>query len=518
MAGAFGHRVSHVTASLSANRLGVVSIVLFTLSAAAPLAVVSGVIPTGFATTGVLALPVAFVIVALVLGLFAVGFVTMAARVANAGALYTYVVHGLGRRVGVGAAWLALVAYNCLQIGLYGLIGAATVPLLPGWAGQVLPWWLVAVTAWAVVAILGLRRIDINGRVLAVLLIAEISLIVLLDVGNLAHPDGGQISTDPLSPAGLVGPGLGAVLVLAVLGFVGFEGSVVLSEEARDPRRTVRTATYVSLAVIAALYAVSAWSMTVTVGPDQIAAVAGAEGPELMYTLAADHFGPSVATAGRVLLVSSLLAAMISFHATVSRYIFALGREGVLPVAFGRTSATGAPKPASIAQSTASLTVIGIYAVGGWDPVLWLFYLGGAVGGLGVLLLLALASVAIVTYFIRNPARESWWHARLAPAAAAVLMVATAGLATVNFGTVLGPDAPAWLAIAVPLVYMIVTVGGIAYAVVLRHRRPSDYDHIGLGAHSVVARSSAPTTRQNTPSQRTASGPVERDNRSRSYR
>src|ERR671916_388310 len=137
-------RVSHVSTSLAANRLGPAEIVFFNLSAAAPLTVVAGVIPTGFAVTGITGIPVAFLAVAAVLAVFAIGFVTMARHVANAGAFYSYVAHGLGRPLGVGAAWVALLAYNCLQVGLYGIVGAATTPMLDQWFGVTVPWWMVA--------------------------------------------------------------------------------------------------------------------------------------------------------------------------------------------------------------------------------------------------------------------------------------------------------------------------------------------------------------------------------------
>ena len=69
---------------------------------------------------------------ALLLALFSVGYVAMSRHITNAGAFYTYVTHGLGRPAGVGAAWMALLAYNALQVGFYGIIGAAAAPLLGG--------------------------------------------------------------------------------------------------------------------------------------------------------------------------------------------------------------------------------------------------------------------------------------------------------------------------------------------------------------------------------------------------
>ena len=108
-------------------------------------------------------------------------------------------------------------------------------------------------------------------------------------------------------------------------------------------------------------------------------------------------------TIGQALFLTSLLAAMISFHNTTARYAFALGRERVLPAVFGQTSPrTGAPRVASLAQSVLGLVVIVLYAVAGWDPLVQLFFWGGTAGGFGVLLLIATTSVAVIAFFART--------------------------------------------------------------------------------------------------------------------
>lgn len=110
------------------SRLGVLR-----CGAAIPLTFVAGVVTTGYAVTGVTGFPIAFIIVALLLALFAVGYVAMSRHVTNAGAFYTYVTHGLSKPAGVAAAWVTLLAYSALQVGLYGIIHAAVEPKLAEW-------------------------------------------------------------------------------------------------------------------------------------------------------------------------------------------------------------------------------------------------------------------------------------------------------------------------------------------------------------------------------------------------
>ncbi|MEU8263923.1 APC family permease [Micromonospora sp. NPDC048999] len=480
-------RPSNASEALARGRLGVPSVIFFVLSAAAPLTVVAGLITTGYAVTGVTGIPLAFLAVAVVLTLFAVGYVAMARRLTNAGAFYAYIARGLGRPGGVGAAWVALIAYNALQVGLYGAIGAAAEPVLDRLFGGSPAWWVVALVAWALVAVLGVLRVDVNALVLAVLLLAEITVILVFDLGQVTHPAGGSVSFANLSPGNLLVPGFGAVLVLATTGFTGFESAVVFSEESKDPRRTVPMATYLSVAIIAGLYAFSAWTMTVATGPDRIIEESQEQSTGLIFSLAGAHFGNTAVAIGEALFLTSLLAAMISFHNTTARYAFALGRERVLPALFGRTSPlTGAPRVASLAQSALGLVVIALYAVAGWDPLVQLFFWCGTGGGFGVLLLITATAVAVIAFFARTRTEETLWRRAIAPALAAIALIAVIVVAVDNFAVLLGvaPDSP--LRWVIPTVYPVAALLGLLWGLVLRRSRPDVYARIGLGAQSAV--------------------------------
>jgi amino acid transporter len=83
-------------------------------------------------------------------------------------------------------------------------------------------------------------------------------------------------------------------------------------------------------------------------GDDQVAAVAAEQGPGMLFSMAS----PLVAEIATVLFMTSLFAAMVSFHNAVARYMFALGRERVLPAALARTEpSTGAPRAAPAARN-----------------------------------------------------------------------------------------------------------------------------------------------------------------------
>ena len=79
-----------VSRALARDRLGVPAVLFFVLAGVAPLTVAAGVIPTAYATTGLTGIPAAFVLVAVILAIWATGYVAMTRHITNAGAFYKW--------------------------------------------------------------------------------------------------------------------------------------------------------------------------------------------------------------------------------------------------------------------------------------------------------------------------------------------------------------------------------------------------------------------------------------------
>jgi len=480
-------RPGSMSRALAKDRLGISAVLFFVLAGVAPLTVAAGVIPTAYQTTHLTGIPAAFLVVAVILAIFAVGYVAMTRHITNSGAFYAFVSQGLGRATGVAAALVALLSYSCLQVGLYGALGPAAAAEAAAHLGVHAAWWAWALAAWGIITVLGTLRVDITGRVLGVLLTAEILVILAETISGLASPAGGHLSFATLSPADLTKAGVGTfgvLAVVAVLGFVGFEQAPVLAEEAKNARRTIPHATYLALGMIAVVYAGASWAMAVHAGTSHVVAAAGQEGPGLLFGLG----GGGLSQAAQLLYLTSLFAAALAFHNVVWRYMFALGREHVLPAALGRTGANNIPKAASLVQSASGLAVIVIYAATRQDPMTRLFFWLGTTGGFGILLLLALTAVAVVAFFARDSRGEHAWQRLIAPALAAVLLTGIVVLAVRNYATLLGvppADPASW---ALPASYAAVAVIGLGWGLLLKGRRPDLYAAIGLGARAVTAR------------------------------
>jgi len=320
-----------------------------------------------------------------------------------------------------------------------------------------------------------------------VLLCAELAVIIAQTAGGLARPAGGHLSFATLSPAALGSAGLatfGVLAVVAVLGFVGFEQAPVLGEEAKNARRTVPAATYTALALIAVVYAGASWAMAAHAGTGHVTAAAAAQGPGLMFGLSGNA---ALNQAAQWLFLTSLFAAALSFHNATWRYIYALGRENVLPAAFGRTATNNIPRAASAAQSITGLAVITGYALTHQDPMTRLFFWLGTSGGLGVMILLAVTSAAVVVFFARDHRGENLWARLIAPALAAVLLAAIVVLAVQHYALLLGVPPDSTAAWVLPGAYAAMAVAGVCWGLVLKFRRPHVYAAIGLGAHAATA-------------------------------
>ena len=477
---------SSVSRALARDRLGVPTVLFFVLAGVAPLTVAAGVIPTAYQTTGLTGIPAAFIVIAIILAFFASGYVAMTRYITNAGAFYAFISRGLGRGFGVAAALVALLAYSFLQIGLYGAFGPNAASEAAVHLHVHAAWWVWALGAWAVVTVLGVLRVDITGKVLGVLLTAEVIVILAESVSGLMHPAGGSISFATLSPTSLTAAGFGSfgvLAVIAVLGFVGFEQAPVLAEEARNARRTIPVATYLALSMIAIVYAGASWAMAVHVGQSHVAAVAGQEGPGLLFGLG----GQGLSDAAQFLFLTSLFAAALAFHNCVWRYMYALGREGVLPGVLARTGGNNIPKAASLAQSMTGLVVLVVYALVGWQPMTQLFFWFGTTGGFGIMVLLAVTALAVIVFFIRlEDNNEGLWQRAIAPGTALVLLTGIVVLAVQHYNLLLGVPAGSIAAWALPASYAAVAVIGLGWSLILRSRRPSTYATIGLGAHAVT--------------------------------
>lgn len=474
-------------AGLARRSIGTSALWFFGVSASSPMTVLAGGVIATYAATGVIGVPLSFLLLCGALALFTVGYVAMSRHVPHAATFYALLAHGLGRIWGVGGAVVALLAYNCIQISLYGLFGATLAALAGG------PWWMWALAGWGAVALLGVLHVGVNARVLAVVLVAEIAVILLFDITALANPAGGSISGEPLLPNNLFVDGLGGVLALGIAAFVGYESAPVYGEEVRD-QRSVPRASFGALIFLGFFYALSAWALAVATGPEKIVDAARDPAWGLPFSILEQHYGPVVPALANLLLVTSIFAAMLSFHNSVARYVFALSRERLFPSALDRIGAgrrAGAPLGGSLVQSGIAAVVVGLFLLADADPFSVLFTWLSTIAAIGIMLLMVMTCLAVLRFFHKagrhGRASETTWQRIGAPVCGAVALLAVLTTTVANVGSLLGvaPESPAiWI---VPGFVAVAAAAGVIWGWVLRQTQPDIYRRIGHGRPKPLA-------------------------------
>ncbi|MBO1267920.1 APC family permease [Arthrobacter cavernae] len=472
---------------LSKRTLGVPALVFMIIAASAPLTVVAGGIPSNFAVTGNVGIPLSFIVLGVCLALFAVGYAAMSSHIRNAGAFYAYIAQGLGRAAGVGAAWAALVSYNAMQIGIYGLFGFASASFVNAKLGLNVPWWLAALVGFVIVGWLGINKVDLSAKIIGVLVGLEFLAVIVFDIVSFAvSPEG--VSGAGLAPSNLFTAGVGAALAFSMAAFMGFESAAIYSEEAKDPSRSIARATYIAVGIIALFYAFSGWAMTVGTGPSQIVAKSQEFGPDLPFAFLTSHGAVIVSDIAQLLFITSLLAALIAFHNAVARYVFSLGRENVLPHGFARINTRHAPVAGSLTQSVLALAMLAVFAIAGTGselgemyPVLTFFTWLTNTAAFGLVLLLVLISVAAIGYFRKHAAGYSLWTRVVAPALAALTLGTVFVLIVVNFNVLIGSDGFSPLSWILPALAVVPGIAGLLWGLRLKTVRPDIYRGIGFG-------------------------------------
>lgn len=467
------------TNQLKKNSLGVASISFLVVSAAAPLTGAGGGIPPSMLFGNGAGIAGSFAIVTIILLLFSVGYVAMSRHIKNAGAFYAFTAQGLGGRMGGAAALIAILSYNCMQVGLLGLLGAVASGTFAQW-GLVLDWYIWSYIAIAVIAVLGYRQVDLSAKVLMVLVLLEFAIVVILDASILISGGDSGLNLQPFTWGQITSgvPSIGFLFCFA--GFIGFEATTIYSEEAKNPSVTVPKATYMSVLAIGVFYTITSWLMTMGVGVDNLLpTLQGMPDPSaFLFELGGRYIGGSLTNIMGILFMTSIFAAVLAFHNAVARYKFVAGREGILPDRIGTTHAQHqSPHIGSVLQTVIALAVVTLFVVQGLDPVLNLFVWLSQLGTLGILGLMALTSFAVIGFFSKDAMGEGVISTKIFPIVTGVVMGYLFVIIFRDFGALTG--AAGLLSWGLPALVLVAGAIGFILASMLASRDPARFKALG---------------------------------------
>jgi len=470
---------TRVPDQLRKNVLGVVHIVFFVIAAAAPLTAVVGVTPAAFAYGNGPGVPGTFVVVGILYLLFSAGFTTMTRFVSGVGGFYPYISAGLGRPLGVAGALIALATYNAIDVAVLGLFGFFVSELVKAHGGPDIAWWIYAFGLGGTVFVCGVRNIEFSGTVLGYCMVAEISILLLLAfsillTGGIAHP----VTFAPFGAHAVFSDGFGVALVFVASAFIGFEATAIFGEEAREPQRTIPRATYIAVVLIALFYAFVTWTISLYYGPASIQEHAGKNVATLYIDAVKVLLGDGAGLVMNLLLIASMFACALSFHNTINRYFFAIGREGLAWSGFARTHRDHqSPQTAGAVQTAIALGTVALFALGGADPYGVVFAWMGAFSSLGILAVQVLVSLAVVVYFSRDARGVGLWNRLVAPGLSAAGLGGCLVLMSMKLNLVSGSESR--LIDAFPALLALIGIAGVCLAIWVKLRKPNVYANLG---------------------------------------
>jgi amino acid transporter len=306
--------------------LGLPQLVLFGLVYIVPLTV--------FTTYGIVTqttggrLPVAYIVTLVAMAFTALSYARMVVAFPVAGSAYTYTQKTFGAPLGFLTGWSLLLDYLFLPMINYLVIGIyleAAFPAVPAWVFILVS--IAIVTVLNVVGIVSVARassIIVAVQTVFILTFVVMSVITISGAGSvdLAAPFRGDGSATGL---GVVFAGA-AVLCLS---FLGFDAVSTLSEEAKHPTRDVPRAIIMATVGAGLLFIVLAY-LSALVFPSNAFTDVDSGSLDVMRT-AGGKFLESFFTAA---YVAGCIGSALTSQAAVSRILYSMGRDGILPRQF----------------------------------------------------------------------------------------------------------------------------------------------------------------------------------------
>ncbi len=336
----------------------------------------------------------------------------LARHLPSAGGLYTYSARGLHPAVGYFVAWGFMLAEPIVAPLLYLIFGNVIAVFLNNHFGT--PLWLwapFAAIAGVGVWVLVYRGVHISTQTGVFLGAFEIVVFLALAI-TLIIAAGSNNTLSVFSPNTGNAHGWGSVfagMVYTVLAFIGFEASLPLAEETKDPRRTIPRAVILSCVLIGVFYLICYYAAMVYFGPhlaaDPTKGFFFFNNGDPWDGLAAKVWGP-VSIVVLLAIINSAFANSSAGANAASRVGFALGRVGILPRAFAQIHPRyKTPYIAVHVQGALGIVVAIVlgFALGG--PLL-AFALLGTIATLIIVLIYMLTNLSNLFFYMREQRSE----------------------------------------------------------------------------------------------------------------
>lgn len=462
-----------------AGDMGTLQLIFAVLSYNAPLGVMAIIVPLVIGFGIGIGAPLLFILLGLLMALFAVGYTVMSQRLPNPGAFYSYITAGLGRPLGLGASFVAMLSYTMAMIGALIFVSMAVTSLVHDtFDGPNIAWWVWALTFIALVGTLGYRQVDVSARVLGILLSLEVLIVAIWDAAIfITKGSQNALTFSSFDPHVAMSGSVAAGIIFAIGCFSGFEATAVFRDEVREPEKTIPRATYLAIAFLTVFYTLGSWALTQALGEGKAAGTIAANPTTVFFNMTTQYLGMLGYHIVTVLIISSAFAGLMAYHNVLSRYLFSLGVDGILPRGVGIPHPQfKSPNRASMLLSVATaICVLGVVLIHTSPTDVFILLTG--VAGYSFIVLFVLAALGIACYLARAGSADlSIWQRYVAPISSAVVMIVIGIFATRNIDLITNSQSLSVLSLDATFGSLLV---GVGVALAFRVLRPGVFARIG---------------------------------------
>jgi amino acid transporter len=302
------------------------SVVLFGIAYMTPIIVLGTFGILAQSTAGMV--PAAYLAALVAMFFTAMSYGRMASAFPVAGSAYSYVRKAISPKLGFIAGWAVLLDYLFLPMAIW-LIGAAYLnsafPAVSQWI-----WVLAFIGITSAINIVGLKLANgINALLMLVQFLVLIAFVALC-----VHYVGGDASTPlwsikPFFNGDMQMPLIMSGAAIACYSFLGFDAVSTLTEETRDPRRTIPRAIMLITLIGGLIFVGVSYFVQIAHPSFQFDSVDSAA-----YEIARNIGGDLFVSIFLIGLIVGQFASGLSAQASGSRLLYAMGRDGVLPKSF----------------------------------------------------------------------------------------------------------------------------------------------------------------------------------------
>jgi putrescine importer len=317
-----GSRLLPTAPATLERSLNVTAVTMFGLAYLAPLIVLGtfGVIAEASAGTTASA----YLLSMAVMFFTALSYGKMVVAYPVAGSAYTYVRKTINSRVGFLVGWAVLLDYFFIPMVIW-LIGAAFLsaafPAVPTWI------WIVGfIVITSALNVIGIRLAANVNLLLMAFQLLVLTIFVVLSIVNVTGGGGSLMSAAPWVNAGTTLSGVVGGAALAAYSFLGFDAVTTLTEETVNPKKTLPLAIMLVILIGGGLFVLTAYT-TQLVHPGGHFKDVDSAALDIAKTIGKQLFA-SIFLAG---LILAQFTAGLSAQAAVSRLLYAMGRDAVLP-------------------------------------------------------------------------------------------------------------------------------------------------------------------------------------------